>query len=92
MVRRALDNTFPASDWEGVLWDSDFSSLSGVVVAPQNIVEQPDEIMELWNPASDWEGVLRIHLLADWNLLINSCFCSVAVRGRCCWGRRAFQS
>ena len=27
-------------------------------VAPQNIVEQPDEIMELWNPASDWEGVL----------------------------------
>ena len=27
-------------------------------VAPQNIVEQPDDIMELWNPASDWEGVL----------------------------------
>ena len=39
-----------------------------------------------------YAATLRIHLLADWNLLINSCFCSVAVRGRCCWGRRAFQS
>ena len=39
MVRRALDNTFPASDWEGVLWDSDFSSLSGVVVAGQSPLE-----------------------------------------------------